>query len=302
MSARYRCSVVIPTYNRMELLSCTLDCLARQDLSAESFEVLVVDDGSSDGTARFVRGYCGPLNVRYFFQPDEGYRVAAARNIGIDNAEADVCVFLDSGVLAHSGCLRAHLSHHGGDHPTAVAGYVYCFDHGDEDAEEMRRQLKFDDPDATMAALNAEGRWLDIRERFYTRYPDMNAAPAPWLMYWTCNVSAPTDLLREVGGFDESFRGWGGEDVELAYRLHERGAVFCSDRSAAALHYPHPKSREHNHQVARGNYAYMIKKHDTPIMRLLGTDLMNDFTELNMYVEERGVEGYEEYLAHYRGA
>lgn len=289
--------MVIPTYNRMELLRRTLDCLAHQDLSAESFEVLVVDDGSSDGTEEMVREYPGPLNLRYFFQPDEGYRVAAARNVGIENAEADVCVFLDSGVLAHSGCLSAHLRNHDGKSPAAVVGYVYCFDHGDEDAAEMRRQLNFDDPDATMAALERERRWLDIRERFHTLYPEMNSAPAPWLMYWTCNVSASTAQLREVGGFDETFRGWGGEDVELAYRLHRQGAVFRADRAAAALHYPHPKSREHNHDIALGNYAYMIEKHDTPIMRLLGTDLMNDFTDLNVYIDEHGVPSCEEYLA-----
>jgi glycosyltransferase involved in cell wall biosynthesis len=285
----------------MELLRRTLDCLARQDLGTGEFEVLVVDDGSSDGTAELVRGYGGPLNLRYFFQPDEGYRVAAARNIGIANATADVCVFLDSGVLAHSGCLSAHMRNYRGGVPTAVVGYVYCFEFGTDDAEEMRRQLDFDDPDGTVAELNASGRWLDIRERFYAKYPVMHSAPAPWLMYWTCNTSATTALLREVGGFDESFRGWGGEDVELAYRLHRRGAVFRSDRAAAALHYPHPKSRMHNKEVARSNYAYMIRKHDTPIMRLLGTELMNDFTKLNDYIVEHRIPSCEEYLAQSRG-
>src|SRR5882672_6181176 len=106
------CSVIIPTYNRMALLRYTLDALTRQDLGADRFEVLVVDDGSSDGTAALVERYQGRLDVRYFFQPDQGYRVAAARNIGIAHARSDVCVFLDSGVIAHSGCLSAHLRSH----------------------------------------------------------------------------------------------------------------------------------------------------------------------------------------------
>ncbi|WP_408666841.1 glycosyltransferase, partial [Jatrophihabitans sp.] len=57
MAAVGRCSVVIPTYNRAELLRRTLDSLIGQDLGRDAFEVLVVDDGSSDGTAELARGY-----------------------------------------------------------------------------------------------------------------------------------------------------------------------------------------------------------------------------------------------------
>src|SRR5689334_10163268 len=111
MSQRLACSVVVPTYNRMELLGHTLDALTKQDLGTDRFEVLIGDDGSDDATAEVVAGFADRMNVRHFFQPDEGYRAAAARNLGIDQARGDVCVFLDSGVLPHSGCLSAHVRH-----------------------------------------------------------------------------------------------------------------------------------------------------------------------------------------------
>jgi glycosyltransferase involved in cell wall biosynthesis len=294
-----RCSVVIPTYNRAELLRRTLESLARQDLPKAAFEVLVVDDGSSDGTAEVVAGFSDRLDVRYFFQPDEGWRVAQARNVGIAHATGEVCVFVDSGVLLHSGCVRAHVeTHEQASGPVAVCGYVYGFDNNDFDAEEMIRTLDFDDPDATIEVLRETGRWADLREPFYARHAyDLGRLPAPWVLYWTCNVSAPTDRLRAVGGFDEQFRSWGGEDIDLGYRLHLDGVRFVLNRAASSIHYPHAKSSQHNFAEARVNYRYMAQKYDTPITRLAARlgGALNAFT-LNDAITIRNLPSCAEYL------
>ncbi|MEU7585791.1 glycosyltransferase [Micromonospora sp. NPDC049230] len=289
------CSVVIPTYNRMDLLRRTLDALTRQDIGTDAFEVLVVDDGSSDDTEAMVASFRDRLDVRYFFQPDEGFRVAAARNIGIAEARGDVLVFLDSGVLAHSGCLRAHLRSHAAEQPAAVIGYVYCFNYANEDAGDMQETLDFDDVDGTIGLLRREGRWLDIREDFYTRVDDrLRDLPAPWLMYWTCNVSARTRQVRAVGAFDEEFRTWGSEDIDLAYRLHQDGAVFLIDRDAGALHHPHPKLGLDRAMAMRNRY-YIADKYDTPITRLLAVQPVIDFFDMNDLIKERGLPSCAEY-------
>ncbi|MEJ3744814.1 glycosyltransferase [Actinomycetes bacterium KLBMP 9797] len=289
------CSVVIPTYNRMALLRRTLESLTRQDIGVDAFEVLVVDDGSGDDTARVVAGFQDRLHLRYFFQPDEGFRVAAARNVGIAHATSDVLVFIDSGVLAHSGCLRAHLRSHAAERSAAVIGYVYCFNYGNEDAGDMQDTLDFDDVDGTIARLRREGRWLDIREAFYTRVRDrLRDLPAPWLMYWTCNVSARTARVRAVGGFDEAFRTWGSEDIDLAYRLHQDGAVFLVDRDAGAIHHPHPKSGLDKELAMRNRY-YIADKYDTPITRLLVARPIIDFFDMNDIIRERGLPSCAEY-------
>src|ERR1700677_2333340 len=147
MSRPLKCSVIIPTYNRALLLSHTLDSLTRQSLPADEFEVLVVDDGSSDETSVVVEGYSTRLNLRYFFREDEGWRIARARNVGIANAAADVCVLLDSGLLAHSGCLAAHVaSHEESPVPVAVCGYVYGFNVGNEDGDAIAKAIDYSDP------------------------------------------------------------------------------------------------------------------------------------------------------------
>lgn len=297
MSARPVCTVVIPTYNRLGHLRRTLDALTRQDIGPDQFEVIVVDDGSTEPTSELVQRYADRLDVSYHYQPDEGFRAGAARNVGIAHARAEICVFIDAGVLPHSGCLRAYLRRHDEHRRAGVVGYVYCFNHNNEDAEQMLSSLDFSDVDGTIAALDKQRRWLDVREKFYSRYAEpLHELPAPWLMFWTCNASARTDQLRALGGFDEAFRTWGGEDVDLGYRLHLDGAQIVLDRAAAALHYPHEKSKEKNAESLIKNFQYFVEKFDTPITRLL-LDPSILYFDINDVIRERGLPSCAEYLA-----
>lgn len=298
MTGQPVCSVIIPTYNRMELLRYTLESLTKQTLPLNSFEVLISDDGSTDDTKSVVDSYRERLNLRYFFQPDEGWRAAKARNVGISHAQADTCVFIDSGVLLGSGCLAAHVASMKAEGPTAVCGYVYCYDLDNADEEEIRRSIDPSDPDGTIARLDEERRWLDIREEFYEKYgDDFNYLPAPWVMYWTCNVSARTADLRSVGMFDEAFQGWGGEDLDLGYRLHRKGVRFVLNRQARAIHYPHHKVREENDEAVAVNYQYMVDKYRTPIMQLVRFNLEINPFNVNDIIRERGLPSCADYLA-----
>lgn len=289
MTTSPACTVIIPTYNRVDLLRHTLDSLVRQRLSAgDGFEVVVVDDGSTDTTAELAESYRSRLDLRYFFQEDQGYRVAAARNVGIAEARSEVCVLVDSGVVLHSGALAAHLAaHREAAGPVAVTGYVFCFNEGNEDGELITKAIDHADPDASIDRFTAERHWLDLRETYYERYgEDLGALTAPWLMWWTCNVSANTAQLREVGGFDEWYRAWGAEDVDLGYRLHTAGARFVLCRDAASLHVPHEKSYSGNMAAAAANYRYFADKFDTPVAHLVPD---NHFEEIEDILRSRGL-------------
>jgi glycosyltransferase involved in cell wall biosynthesis len=286
-----RCTVIVPTYNRRRLLELTLDSLARQDLHRDRYEVLVVDDGSGDDTAAAVRRFEDRLDLRYFHQPDEGYRVAKARNVGIRHASGEVCVFVDSGVLLHSASLSAHVTaHETAAEPLALNGYVYCFNLDNEDARLIREVVDVEDVDSSIASLARTGSWPDVREPFYGRYSDdFGHLPAPWLMYWTCHASARTEQVRSIGMYDEEFRQWGGEDLDLAYRLHRDGARFGVSRAATSIHYPHEKHLCDNTRSARENYRYIAAKYDTPITRLLTEEPAIRFSLFNEVIEERGL-------------
>lgn len=284
-------TVVVPTYNRAALLAQTLDSLVRQDVPTDRMEVLVADDGSTDETRDVVDAYAGALRLGYHYQPDEGFRVAAARNMGIRHATGDVCVFVDSGVALGRAAigthLRVHAAHAG---PVALIGYVYGFEQDDDADDELRPVADHLDPDAVMDRLAVTGQRLDMRERFYRRHDDDIAdLPAPWLVYWTCHTSARTSQLRAVGMFDEAFTTWGAEDVDLAYRLHRAGATFLVDRTARALHLPHPKAYSDREDGVVANYAYMARKYRTPVMDLLAQVPTIDLLDLNDVLVEQDV-------------
>jgi glycosyltransferase involved in cell wall biosynthesis len=292
------CTVVVPTYNRERLLELTLESLGKQNLPRDRFEVLIVDDGSSDDTAAMVRTFEDRLDLRYFFQPDEGYRLARARNVGISHARGDICVFVDAGVLLHSEAMSAHVaSHEAAAQPLALNGYVFCFNLDNDDAALIRKFVDVDDVDTTIASMAQTGSWPDLREDFYTRYTDdFDHVPAPWLMHWGCHASARTEQLRSIGMCDEWFRQWGGEDIDLAYRLHRDGARFAVSRAASSIHYPHDKDHTDNAKSAQYNYRYMARKYRTPITRLLTEVPEINFGTLNEVIQERGLPNCADYV------
>ena len=102
MPTQPKVSVIIPTYNRKGLLCETLNSLAQQTYPSDHFEVIIVDDGSTDGTAA-ITAESFPFILRYFSQSNQGD--ATARNLGAQQSQADILVFLDDDILVEPGYL-----------------------------------------------------------------------------------------------------------------------------------------------------------------------------------------------------
>lgn len=181
-------SVVVPVRNRTDLLVQTLAALARQDLSAGAFEVIVCDDGSTDDVAAVVAEFNpADLRVRLVRQPPRG--PAAARNLGVRAARAEVVVFMDSDVVPAPAVLR-QLGVALADHPG------WC---------------------GAEAALLPSGGAQGI----------LWTAPVSLVggHYHTATIAYRRAVLVAVGGFDETFTLPACEDVELAVRVLEHGPV-----------------------------------------------------------------------------
>ncbi len=101
-------SIIIPTYNRLNTLKLILSQLSKQTFPLDKFEVLVIDDGSTDGTKEFLKGYQGKLNLRYFETglPEETYGYLKALNVGIERAKGEYLVFLDSDMVPKEDALE----------------------------------------------------------------------------------------------------------------------------------------------------------------------------------------------------
>jgi GT2 family glycosyltransferase len=205
-------SVVIPTYNRLDRLKRVLAALAQQTADRSSYEVVVVSDGSTDGTDDYLAGLRGPLRLVVGAQPNGG--PAAARNLGIKLASAPL-VFVDDDVVADPELILRHQSRHaelGPDH--VVIGPMLS-------PADMR--------------LSPWVRWE--QEMLYKQYEAMRVGSysASFRQFFTGNASVPRARLLECGGFDPQFRR--AEDVELGHRLSRAGLAFAFDASAIGYHY-----------------------------------------------------------------
>ena len=232
-------SVVIPTYNRSDKLRKTLETMTEQDVDPSRFEVIVADDGSSDDTVDVARSFAGRLRLKYYFQEDKGFRAGAARNGGARLASAPVLIFVDCGTLAGPGLVGGHLAVHAASaERRAVIGYCYGYDAFREDlwAPDSFDTLR---PAEIVRQHHDNVEFADIREIDYVRYGSNPMKwSLPWLFFFTMNCSVPADDFWAAGGFDEMFRSWGVEDIELGYRLFHSGINMVLSRDAWAIEVP----------------------------------------------------------------
>lgn len=193
-------SVIVPTRNRSALLARLLDSLGR--LYYPSWEVLVVDDGSTDDTAAVANRYRDKgLPLTYLYQPWR--KMGAARNLGLQHARGEIAAFTDDDCMVDPGWLDA-----------IAEGFL-------RHPEAAGVQGKTVTDHAAMTPFTRQVEQLD------------GGQP-----YRTCNIAYPVALVQSLGGFDT--RLIRGEDVVMGQRALERGPiVFAPD--AVVIHPPRPK-------------------------------------------------------------
>lgn len=203
-------SVVIPTRDRRELVVTELQALAEQTLDSDRYEVIVVVDGSADGTLEAMEAFHAPFPMRAIWQAGAGR--AAARNAGIGAAAGGIIVFLDDDMLPTPGLLTAHIRAHPSGARRAVLGPA---------------------PIQLGADASVVTRYVGTK---FNRHLAQLAAGAPigFRELYTGNLSIRRDVLADVGLFDLDFTIYGNEDSELAIRLLAAGVEFLYAPDAVA--------------------------------------------------------------------
>lgn len=206
-------SVVIPSFNRLPSLQRVLTALAGQTVPQGVFEVVVVSDGSTDGTDAYLAARATPIPVHAISQPNQG--PAAARNAGVDAARARLVLFLDDDVVPAPALVERHLAAHRrhGDDVVVLGPMLTPADHHMSPWVAYEQAMLYKQYDAMCA-----GVWAPTARQFYTG-----------------NASVARHHVLEAGGFDTDFVR--AEDVELGYRLAARGLDFVFDPEAAGNHY-----------------------------------------------------------------
>ncbi|NEP15303.1 MAG: glycosyltransferase [Leptolyngbya sp. SIO4C1] len=207
-------SVVIPTYNRKPILEKCLQAMERQvfsrDTQVAGYEIIVVDDGSADGTVDWLKS-ASLAHVRLFERSHEG--AAAARNFGVEQAQGDTIVFIDSDLVV----LEDFLQHHADalSRFQQIHGHHRVFTYG-----RVVNTCNFADPTAEPFKVT------DYSQAFFA----------------TGNVAIAKRWLLKAGLFDTQFTQYGWEDLELGVRLKNLGLTLVKCPAAVGYHWHPPFS------------------------------------------------------------
>lgn len=230
-------SVIVPTHNQAALLAESLRALSSQSLGGDQYEIIVVDDGSTDATPMVIaRAGSGVIPVRL---PSRRGR-SAARNAGIRQARGQVIVFVDSDVIVRPDFLLRHLSAHRRGEGILSRGPVIVIEEPERAGESPLPRLLF------------SPAYLD-----------------------TANAGIEKDALVRAGLFDENFPGYGWEDFELGLRLKRLGIRRVFDRGAVAFHVQRPLHEAPLDALLRKeeerarSAGYFFRKHPTLETRFL---------------------------------
>ncbi|OGC78727.1 MAG: hypothetical protein A2145_03850 [candidate division Zixibacteria bacterium RBG_16_40_9] len=209
-------SVVLPTHNRIQILEKTLQAYHKQNYPLNKIEIVIVDDGSTDGTEHFIKTFKtnSPIRIHYLRQENKG--VTSARNLGIKNSQNQIILLSDDDVLPAANLIEEHMRWHN-LHPgenEAVLGYVT-----------WSPEIEIDD----------FMRWCENGGPLQQFHLIQNQSQADCRFFYSGNVSLKSDLLKQ-NLFDENFY-FGFDDFELGYRLSQKGLKIFYNKEAIGFHY-----------------------------------------------------------------
>lgn len=214
-------SIIIPTYNRRNQIIETLEKLSQQKYDKDGFEVIVIDDGSNDGTTDAVSLFKKKSNIDINLISQMNKGPAHARNAGIEISKHEYIVFLDSDCYPLANDWLLNINNKVND----------------------IRSKEFDDfllgGRIIMPTDTLSQKFIYILDGYGT--PDLGPVgfekQGDFISFPTTNLVVPKNTFRSVGGFDENIIFGSGEDTDFCYRLWKSGrAVFVYEPSISIFH------------------------------------------------------------------
>ena len=255
-------SVILSTYNRAKYLELSLLGYMRQ--THKDFEVVIADDGSTDGTQGLIER-CQKLAsfpIRHAWQENKGYRRAKILNEAIKLASHDYLIFSDGDCIPKGDFIEAHVRNCqegyflGGGHVRLTKDYS-----ADLTPEAVGQGLY----EQTLAPEHLWNlRLKQWKNLFYTLVGKKRRPKFIGL-----NISVDRRSVFEINGFDENYEGWGQEDSDLRERLKRRGLRPRSILTQAIVF--HLYHEPHSTKAQRPNLAYS-RRSDIPIRCVNGLE------------------------------
>jgi glycosyltransferase involved in cell wall biosynthesis len=230
-------SVIIPVRNQKDILMAALNSLRQQIKQPRVFEIVVCDDGSTDGVGDMIKRLRFPIFFKYFANNPSLGR-AANRNLGFERSSGQHLIFIDGDMIPAPSFIDSIL--------TDINQDIVVL--GDVKPPTGEKLAPFDN-------------YLYTRGRYNQSYHSTNI---PARMFTSNNFYINRELFARVGGFDSAFQGWGGEDIDFGLRLEALGIPIKIAKEAITYHH-HKKtlsaSTREFYEFGNSMFAYLICKH-----------------------------------------
>ncbi|OLP64300.1 hypothetical protein BACPU_27800 [Bacillus pumilus] len=283
MNEKPKVSVIIPSYNAKERLEGSLISLTLQETDFP-FEVIVADNGSTDGTMEMLE----KIEVNFPFKKvripvNQG--IAKGRNHAIREAEGDLLIFHDSDMLAEPQFIQKHAEAHADQEDLVICGvcwkriYRYFYTSFDKDHMKQlkkqglyQREMENKTPLLSMEDVKS-GAFLEksfdlqsdfiniLKDILETYHYDLSSYELPWRFFITNNSSVKRQHVMALGMFDEHIVRYGFEDYDLGIRLHQRGLSFELREDIMSVHQEHPSNLTSFDDI-KYNILYMCEKYN----------------------------------------
>lgn len=236
-------SVVLISWNQLPQLKVLLNQLLHQDFPRDRYEIIVVDDGSTDGTQEWLSAVDSAGLRKVLLSVNIGR--SRARNRGLSICQNDIIVMIDGDHSVQRTFLAIHAARHANSR-CVIAGTSKFVDHKDYRA--LHHYLN-----------NGGGEKLPVGTKLPGRY------------FRSGNCSLPRFLLNEIGLFDERISAWGGEDLELGKRIEKSGVPIYSEPRALAIHHhlrPLPDLLQQLYAYGKNAVPLLVERHPELFMEL----------------------------------
>ena len=276
-----RVSYVLPTFNNAPHLLTTLRNIVSQNSDGKQYEIIVVDDGSTDGTHQKLEKWLFKQKIRcgftyiYFPRPqrrkmgDVQFRAGIARNLGVKWSSGDILCFLDSDILISPNYTNHLIEQH--EEFDIIQPKRFQLKKTFSSGKFLHQHLTIEDH--TKAKKN--GYW----EVFQSCTEDWNKMLLRWRYVSTFCLSIKTEHFKSLGWFRRTFAGYGFEDTDLGFRAHKAGLKFLlSQEKVYHLHHP----------LLRSEYFHSAFFKDLLLSRSIRTFFLNNldleiFRALELY-------------------
>lgn len=222
--------VIVTTFNRPDALKAVLATLAAQTVVPD--QVIIADDGSQSDTRNVVASFSQYFEVVVCWQPNVDFRASRSRNLALARTTCEYVIFIDGDCLLPANFVESHLAlRHS---KKIIAGSRNLL--SKVDTNFILDNLRESTPFCAPQTIKTTRLYLGVLRDLFAKQ---------WKIVRTCNMSAYTTVLIEVGGFDEAYIGWGLEDSDLIVRLLHRDIRIRNARYAACVnHLFHIESSE----------------------------------------------------------